>query len=247
MPCRGQSFLPEVPMKYFLILLVILSTASTSAQNQKTQITDVARKIISNTTDIQLTSANSRVSPGVEQQIRAIADKLSAAQPILITGVQDQTKDGIFSSTNLFSKIKKNLLVGGSILLVLLVVHFALKKYDEKKTGGKSRNIADISYKTRNAPFLVSVILASQTEAETLAHDLITQHLIARADILPHQHVATPSNTEGVLLIAQTVKGRLKKLLNHLQKHALSPFALPILRGHKDHLQWIVNTADGKG
>ncbi|MFT5367103.1 MAG: hypothetical protein ACI8V2_002061 [Candidatus Latescibacterota bacterium] len=233
-------------MKYYLILLAALLTTTVSAQDQKTQITNVARKLITNTTNIELTEANSRVSPQIEQQVRHIADSLSAVYPLAETMTQNESEHNAFSQASLSSKLKNNLLTGGSIFLAFLIVHFALKKYDEKKNGGKSNNITDINHAMRNAPYLISVILPSQTEAETLARHLIAQHLIARADILSQQQITHPTNTKGVLLIAQTVKGRLKKVQTHLKTYALTPLPIPILRGHKDHLQWIVNTADGK-
>jgi uncharacterized protein involved in tolerance to divalent cations len=233
-------------MKYYLILLAALLTTTVSAQDQKTQITNVARKLITNTTNIELTEANSRVSPQIEQQVRHIADSLSAVYPLTETMTQNESEHNAFSQASLSSKLKNNLLTGGSIFLVFLIVHFALKKYDEKKNGGKSNNITDINHAMRNAPYLLAITLPSQTQAETLAHQLITQHLIARADIVPQQHI-TPPTSDGALLLLQTVKGRLKQLQTHLQTHATTPIPIPILRGHKDHLQWIVNTADGKG
>ncbi|MBT3605351.1 MAG: hypothetical protein HOE48_05050 [Candidatus Latescibacteria bacterium] len=215
-----------------------------SAQDQQTQITNVARKIIANTTNLQLIESNSRVSPQIEQQVRRIADKLSVVYPVPET-VNENLPPPI-STVSVFTKLKNTLFWGLGICIILSIVQFILKKYDDKKTGGKSKNITDINYNMRNAPYLLALTLSSQTEAETLARNLITQHLIARADIVPQQHITSPT-PDGALLILQTVKGRLKRLQTHVQIHTSTPVPIPILRGHKDHLQWIVNTADGKG
>lgn len=226
-------------MKYAFIFLTFFLTTHVCAQEPHTQITNVARKIITNTTGVPLTDAQSRVSPHMEQQIRQIADQLALAHP----PPQTTTPNPILSPS-LFSKIKNNLFIGLGIFAILILVHFALKKYDQKRTGGPSKSITNITHTMRNAPHLFALILPTHPQAETLARTLIAQHLIARADILPQQNIT--ASTHGVLLIAQTVKGRFKTLQKHLQTQSLTPLPIPILRGHKDHLQWIVNTADGK-
>ena len=228
-------------MKHIILFLIMVQATSLFAQDQQTQIKDVARKIIANTTPLKLTNPNSRISPQAEQQIRRIADKLSLDHPLSETQPQTQTD----TKPSVTSKIIDNLLIGIIIFLVLGIVSVLLRKYDEKRTGGKAKNITDINHNLRNAPYLIALPLASQNEAETLAQTCITKHLIARADILPQQQLKEPAQ-EGVLIIAQTVKGRLKALQKELQSHNLTPFPIPILKGHKDHLQWIVNTADGK-
>lgn len=229
-------------MKHYIISCLLLCTAHVSAQEQQIQISNVARKIITNTTELKLTEANSRVSPQIEQQVRQIADRLSITHPLIET--TDTNPPQPMTTTSLVTKLKEVLFWGLGVCIILIFLQFILKKYDEKKTGGRSKNITDINHNMHNAPYLLALTLSSQTEAENLARDLITQHLVARADIIPQQHIASPPS-EGVLLLLQTVKGRLKNLQASLQTHP--PIPIPILRGHKDHLQWIVNTADGRG
>jgi len=231
-------------MKYIILLLIMVQTTGLFAQDQQTQIKDVARKIIANTTPIKLTEPNSRVSPQAEQQIRHIADTLTRLYPI--PKAEHQTPTESQPKISVTSKIKDNFLIGIMIFLALGILTVLLNKYEEKKTGGKSKNITDINHTMRNAPYVIALTLSSQHEAETLAQTFITKHLIARADILPQQQPKDPSQ-KGVLIIAQTVKGRFKALQKELQSRTLTPFPVPILKGHKDHLQWIVNTADGKG
>lgn len=231
-------------MKYIILLLIMVQTTGLFAQDQQTQIKDVARKIIANTTPIKLTEPNSRVSPQAEQQIRRIADALSRLYSI--PNAEPQTPTEPQPEISLTSRIKDNVLIGIMIFLALGILTVLLNKYGEKKTGGKAKNIIDINHTTRNAPYLIALTLPSQNEAEALAQTFITQHLIARADILPQKQPKDPLQ-EGVLIIAQTVKGRFKTLQKELQSRTLTPFPVPILRGHKDHLQWIVDTADGKG
>jgi len=222
---------------------MMVQTTTLFAQDHQTQIKDVARKIIANTTDLKLTKPTSRVSPQVEQQIRRIADQLAITIPIPES--MPQTQPTPITERSILSRVKDHLLTGIIIFLVLGILQVLLNKYDEKKSGGKSKSISNIDRTRRNAPYLMALTIPSQSEAETLAQALITQHLIARADIFPQKQISTPPE-ESVLLIAQTVKGRFKKLQKELQSHTLTPFPIPILKGHKDHLQWIVNTADGK-
>jgi uncharacterized protein involved in tolerance to divalent cations len=232
-------------MKYFLTaLLVTFFCTSLSAQDQQTQIANVARKLIANTTDLALTDPNSRVSPQMEQQVRRIADHLSATYAISQPESQNLSQNDTLTKTSIVTKIKNIFFIGLGICVTLLILQVILKKYDEKKNGPKNKNITDVHDAQKNAPYVVALSMPSQTEAETLSRHLIAQHLIARADLLPQQHIQNDS--KGVLLIAQTVNARLKTLQTHLQKHALTPLAIPILKGHKDHLQWIVNTADGR-
>ena len=232
-------------MKYYLTALMIMVFAiNISAQDQQTQIANVARKLIANTTDIPLTQPNSRVSPQMEQQVRRIADHLSATYAISQPEQQNPPQNNTLSGMAILSKIKNILFIGLGICLALLILTVILKKYDEKKNGPKNKNITDVNDAKKNAPYVVAISLPSQAEAEALSRHFIAQHLIARADILPQQHIQT--GKEGVLLIAQTVSARLKTLQTQFQEHTLTPLPIPILKGHKDHLQWIVNTADGK-
>lgn len=229
---------------YFIALIIMVFSMNISAQDQQTQIANVARKLIANTTDIPLTKPNSRVSPQMEQHVRRIADHLSATYAIAQPAQQNPPQNDTLSGMAILSKIKNILFIGFGICVALLILTVMLKKYDEKKNGKKNKNITDVNDAKKNAPYVVAISLPSQAEAEALSRHFIAQHLIARADILPQQHIQT--GKEGVLLIAQTVQARLKALQTHLQDHTLTPLPIPIIKGHKDHLQWIVNTADGK-
>jgi len=234
-------------MKYYLINFLLLCATPVNAQNQEAQITQVAQQIISNTTPIALTSKSSRVPPQIEHQIRGIADQLAVQYPLSTnTSLGSAPPDTSLSTSNVFARIKNILAIGFAGLAFFILLHYVLKKYDEKKNGKKPDNISNINHNMRNAPCLFAWPMASQTEAETLARDLITKHLIARADLLPQQAL-DPNATDGVMLVTQTVKNNLKTLHEHLSAQNISPFPIPIFKGHKAHVQWIINTADGKG
>lgn len=234
-------------MKYYLIVLLLLCATTVNAQDQEMQITQVAKKIISNTTNIKLTPVTSRVAPQIEQQIRAIADQLAVQYPLNTnTPLSSVPPDTSLSTNNVFARIKNILAFSFAGLAFFILLHYVLKKYDEKKNGKKPDNISTITPSRRNAPCLFAWPMASQTEAETLARDLITKHLIARADLVPQQSL-DPNATSGVMLVTQTVKSNLKTLHEHLSAQDISAFPIPIFKGHKAHVQWIINTADGKG
>ncbi|MDA0709170.1 MAG: hypothetical protein O3B73_03055, partial [bacterium] len=220
---------------------------SIRAQESPEQIKHVARRIISNTTPIHLGESNSRVSPQMEQQVRRIADSLWAAYPSAAPVDHTPSGSDTLARPGILSKMKKNILVGGGLILALIAIQVAFRKFDEKKNGPRNKNITNIYGLRKNTPCLVSVLLPTQAEAERLAHQFISQHLIARADILPQQDVTRLTHPQGVLMIAQTVNGRRKGLVKMLIESDYSPIALTILRGQKEHLQWIVNTADGRG
>lgn len=227
---------------FLLICLLLCSTAS--AQNESEQIIRVAKKIIANTTDIQLTTQNSRVSPQMEQHVRRIADQLAQTFPPPSVQVQEQEETP--ESPSFVERIKKPLITGLVIACLLFVLQFALKTYDEKRNGSKVKNLVQVNGFTRNAPYLITIPVHSQTTAETLAKTLITKHLIARADLIPQQDLTKPSEN-GVVIMAQTAKNRLKDLQKHLQSQNLTAIPIPVIKGHKEHLHWVINTADGKG
>ncbi len=132
---------------------------------------------------------------------------------------------------------------------LLFMAHFAMEKNKELQQGKNDRRLVTVNMYLKTAPYLLAISMDSVDAAALLGRVLVQDRLIARADIVPQRFLIGAGNTEGVLMLVQTVKGRLKKIKRRLKGEGIAGLVVlvPIIKGFGPHINWIADMADGRG
>ena len=228
-----------------LLCLFLVSSVGAIEQTQEEQVLHITREVVQTLYGFE---DQASLSSAVRRQIQDIAKQLAAdtvsedAFQQVLADAEKQDRE----ESALLSGIMRNVGIGIIIFLVLLVVHIVAQKINYAKRGGKTDLKVTISDRMRTAPYVLVIPAHSESDAERVGRVLVEERLAARVDIFLHHFL---TQDEEVVLVVNTVKGRLKTLQKRMVDLSLSEsyLSLSVLYGPGEYMNWIADAADGRG
>jgi|GEM_PF-4471321 len=232
-----------------LLCFFLSSSVGAIEPTQEAQVLHIAREVVWTQFGLKKSKQLSSVA---KQHVRDISERLAVdtvSEDAFEQALAEAEEQGRERS-ELWSKVTKKVGKGILICLALILVSIVIRKIGEVVAGKKDEGKADLKFRVndmlRSAPYVLAIPVRSESDAKRVGRVFVEERLAARVDVFAHHFL---TQDEEVVLVVNTVKGRLKTLQKRMVDLSLSEsyLSLSVLSGSEAHLKWIADVADGRG